>query len=939
MGNHTMMNNKSLPPGCVLNERYTIINTLGEGGFSITYSAMHNDIKKIMAIKEYYCSDYMYRDIRISQEIHLDDSSDSIKLTRELQNFLKEARILAELSKVQGVVHVTDYFRENGTAYIVMELVEGKSLEILLQNGTLLTWKEAITSFLPIITALSIIHKKGLLHRDIKPDNIIVSDNGSFTLIDFGAALHITGEETHSVYLTEGFAPKEQYLRSGILTPCTDVYALCAVLYRCITGQIPQHSIQRAVFDELKTPSELKIHIPNDFESVLKKGLQVEPENRWKNMEELHDACAALLPTPKKHNRAIYVLIGIAAAFLFTMGTYIVNHCHEIKMNRMAENGEAIVFRLDAPEGMSTEDFKEAIRLTEIRADAFAGTQNYLIDSDASSITLTIPWDCFDIADDWSTEFILHTCFEFTGKWLLHNSDVSKYFELTPPNITHIELNYGVIPLVTRSGEPMYYNGEVIDWSSEEIYYLKMELDQEAREFLNEYLSQEGYMFLASAHLDSGESINAFYWISQGDGKTVYFPIESLKSKNYAGTMYKILTTGVFSSSLELSWEDERNIRWLQPGAEDKYMCSVNDFSTPTVEIKCKFSSSLERDNALNLCKTQLSLLEIPFSLGQDENILHLRVPSDKMCNIFLVSLLGANMDVRSAWGKRIIFATDFMDVNVAYEDNDKGMLIIYLNKDILNEIKTDIGQESLSKNDLMLFLGDVRIGELSSCDFDHGSLQFRILLPEDGTGNISSHKMLDYFCNIASGKNYDYPSYEKPIFRDARNTYVAIKDYPLLSDGIDVERFSSLFSDVNRLGGNSSFVIDTVSGEEKIKIKFDNWNGNFPEDALEMIEDVFRNNGLANNICNNISFEIHSWYKGDSVAITTSFFPESSSKSVICIGGTVECNDAIILEKAKNYIEKSNILTATDDRFVDKNWTTSYSSEWNYRSRLKAGE
>ena len=67
MGNHTMMNNKSLPPGCVLNERYTIINTLGEGGFSITYSAMHNDIKKIMAIKEYYCSDYMYRDIRISQ--------------------------------------------------------------------------------------------------------------------------------------------------------------------------------------------------------------------------------------------------------------------------------------------------------------------------------------------------------------------------------------------------------------------------------------------------------------------------------------------------------------------------------------------------------------------------------------------------------------------------------------------------------------------------------------------------------------------------------------------------------------------------------------------------------------------------------------------------------------------------------------------------------
>ena len=432
-----------------------------------------------MAIKEFFCSDYMYRDIRISQEVKLDDSSDIIKLDRDLQNYLNEARILAELTNVPGVVHVTDFFRENGTAYIVMELIDGSSLEKILQNGTLLTWKEAVTSFLPIITALSIIHGKGLIHRDIKPDNIIVSDDGSFTLIDFGAALHITVEETYSVYLTEGYAPKEQYQRTGILSPCTDVYALCAVIYRCITGLVPQHSIQRAVCDELKTPTELNIHIPNELEKVLIKGLQIEPENRWKNMEELYDALESVLPKPKKHNRVIYVLIGIAAAFLFAVSAYLMSHRLEIKMNKMASDGDAIVFRLGAPEGMTADEFKEAIRLIEIRADAFAGSDNYLISTDASSITLTIPRDCFDIGDDWSTEFILYTCFSFSGKWLLHNSDASEFFELGPENINELELSYGKIPIITRSGEPMFYTGEVIDWSSEDTYYLKMELNSE----------------------------------------------------------------------------------------------------------------------------------------------------------------------------------------------------------------------------------------------------------------------------------------------------------------------------------------------------------------------------------------------------------------------------------------------------------------------------
>ena len=193
------------------------------------------------------------------------------------------------------MVSVNDFFYENGTAYLVMEYIQGKSLKKYMKecNGTLPEAK-VLEIMRPILDALAQIHKQGIIHRDISPENIMLSDSGEVLLIDFGAARTATGAETKSltVLLKHGYAPVEQYQTKGKQGPWTDIYAVCATMYRMLSGILPDEAVERMVQDNLVPLEKLNrngdgILVSHHVSAAIQKGLAVRPENRYQNVEKL----------------------------------------------------------------------------------------------------------------------------------------------------------------------------------------------------------------------------------------------------------------------------------------------------------------------------------------------------------------------------------------------------------------------------------------------------------------------------------------------------------------------------------------------------------------------------------------------------------------------------------------------------------------------------
>jgi len=229
-------------------EEYTIERVLGIGGFGITYLAADTRLGAQVAIKEYFPQAYAHRDQ--SRTIHPNsqgDTGDAENYRWGLQEFLKEARALAQF-KHANIVRVLRFLEAHGTAYMVMEYEEGESLsDHLVRHGGFLAEPALLNIFLPVLTGLQAVHDAGLLHLDIKPDNIYLRRHGPPMLIDFGAARQRRAEgRSVKVALTPGYAALEQYPGHGELGTWSDVYSMGATLYRCITGKEPMDARERA---------------------------------------------------------------------------------------------------------------------------------------------------------------------------------------------------------------------------------------------------------------------------------------------------------------------------------------------------------------------------------------------------------------------------------------------------------------------------------------------------------------------------------------------------------------------------------------------------------------------------------------------------------------------------------------------------------------------
>lgn len=276
-----------LPMTC-LQGRYLIGATLGKGGFGITYIGYDKRECRKVAVKEYFPTSVAWRDGSRQTEVTVPADRRAL-YEAGVKRFYDEAVTLSGLRDIPAIVNIYDFFRENHTAYIVMEFIDGTAVDRIVLNQGALDVDVTLTIYYPIIQALREVHEAGILHRDISPGNVMLDEKFRARLIDFGSSRAYSHELSSdlTVILKKGFAPIEQYSRRGKHGPGEDVYAICASMYYTLCGRVPPAAPDRRVFDTLLPLRQQGVDIPPAIEAVILKGMAVEAEDRYPDMAAL----------------------------------------------------------------------------------------------------------------------------------------------------------------------------------------------------------------------------------------------------------------------------------------------------------------------------------------------------------------------------------------------------------------------------------------------------------------------------------------------------------------------------------------------------------------------------------------------------------------------------------------------------------------------------
>lgn len=314
------------------NGRYQIGAVTGSGGFGITYAAWDRTFDQPVAVKEYYSKRLCTRNTTEDDTVTVNPDSE-YAYQKGLDRFIREAKILNTLESVKNIVPVIEWFEANNTAYIVMKYIHGVTLDEYV-NANHIQPQNLISMMRDIVDALIIVHKQGILHRDISPSNIMIQEDGTPVLIDFGAASleeQIEHGKGRTAVFNRRYAPVEQYDESGMQGPWTDVYALSATLYHMICGEPPTESIARTGNDSLESPIERGIFLKKYQNKAIMQGLALKPEKRIQSME-IFKAVLYNLPMPEEVIRrrkfmfkvitaaALIVILSVLVMINFTFG-------------------------------------------------------------------------------------------------------------------------------------------------------------------------------------------------------------------------------------------------------------------------------------------------------------------------------------------------------------------------------------------------------------------------------------------------------------------------------------------------------------------------------------------------------------------------------------------------------------------------------------------
>lgn len=300
-------NHIALPTGFALFE-YTIESVLGAGGFGITYLARDANLQCQVALKEYLPNDLAVR--TAGQTVMPRSSNDSQGYQGGLDRFLAETRVLASF-RHPNIVRVSRFFEANNTAYMVMDYEHGQSLRDWFKAHGPVDEATLRAMFLPLIDGIEVVHKGGIVHRDIKPGNIYVRDgDGSLVLLDFGAARQSAGAATRSLtsIVTPGYAPFEQYHTRGAQGPWSDLYALGGVLYWLVTGQKPTEAPSRIRDDCLIPAAQAAAgKYSNDFLKAIDWLLAVNENHRPQSVAEFRPVFKGEAAPPERAQSEVTV--------------------------------------------------------------------------------------------------------------------------------------------------------------------------------------------------------------------------------------------------------------------------------------------------------------------------------------------------------------------------------------------------------------------------------------------------------------------------------------------------------------------------------------------------------------------------------------------------------------------------------------------------------
>ena len=276
--------------------KYKIEKVLGQGGFGITYLATQELLDRKVCIKEFFFKEYCERDEETSH-VSLGTQSNHEIVERFMNKFLKEARTISQLDH-RNIIKIHDIFKENNTAYYVMDYVKGESLSEMVSRRGALPEKEAVAYIERVADALKYIHQQNINHLDIKPSNIMIRQGDyRVILIDFGLSKQYDAQggqtSTTPVGISHGYAPMEQYKQGGVSTfsPQTDIYALGATLYKLVTGNTPPQAMD--ILDE-GLPS-LPSSLSSSVAEKIKKAMQPRKVDRPKSIDEFMDGLSLSL--------------------------------------------------------------------------------------------------------------------------------------------------------------------------------------------------------------------------------------------------------------------------------------------------------------------------------------------------------------------------------------------------------------------------------------------------------------------------------------------------------------------------------------------------------------------------------------------------------------------------------------------------------------------
>ena len=346
-----------LPPLTILNHRYIIGRSLGSGDLGITYIAMVLYLQKVVAIKELFPVKISHRELNNSISV---DEKNRECFEKNKKRLLQEAGVLTMLNEKdhEGVVRVDEYFEDNQTAYIVMEYLEGISLKEEVSRRKI-TLEETLSLMEPVITSLSKINKFDVVHMGVRPDNIMVLKNGNTKLLDFGGDIIRFFNNNNFDFFKMAFIPPELCIENGKIGSWTDVYAVAATIYFCLTGIKPADLMARKKGEKIIRPSIKNALLSSRTDAVIIKALEVEPADRYQTMESFWSA----LISQRKNKIGLLQEVFLGVAILAGVGFFL------MKGKNSGQSKSSFFYRAEIKEGSGSGNYK-AGEIVTIEADA-----------------------------------------------------------------------------------------------------------------------------------------------------------------------------------------------------------------------------------------------------------------------------------------------------------------------------------------------------------------------------------------------------------------------------------------------------------------------------------------------------------------------------------------------------------------------------------------